>query len=179
MMFLLLAGCGRSLEKQAQDQVRKFSNAELEKNQVTVFNVKKMGDTATAEIDIHTAVKMNREDGKWLIEEIRLGNRKWEDVHRVVEAIEQIRKKDTMDAMIKISEAVKKHNLEHGPLEHNTDFVTLIDLLTPQYLAKPIREDAWDNPFTLLVTIEGFQIRSTGYDGKPGNSDDVVLNNEN
>ena len=173
-----MASCGRSIEKQARDQVRKLSNAELEKSQVTVFNVSEMGDTATAEIDIHTAVKMRRESGKWLIDEIRLGNNKWEDIHRVLAAVEQIRKDDTLADMEKISDAVREFSRANGPLEQNTDFVTLIDLLTPKYLAKPIREDAWDNPFTLLVTKEGFQIRSTGSDGKPGNSDDLVLNNE-
>ncbi len=178
-LFLLLASCGRSIEKQARDQVRKLSNADLEKKQVSVFNVSQMGDTATAEIDIHTAVKMSKEDGKWLIKEIRLGSEKWEDVHRIVGAIEQIRAEDTMADMKTIRDAVEAYSKEKGPLELEINFVTLIDLLAPEYLPNPIREDAWDNPFTLLVTKEGFQIRSAGPDGKSGSRDDLVLNNEN
>ena len=179
IVILLLASCGRSIEKQARDQVRKLSNADLEKKQVSVFNVKKMGDVATADIDIHTAVKMRRKDGNWLIEEIRLGSRTWEDIHRIAEALEEVRRDDTMADMERIRDAVAAYVLKNGALALETDFVTLINLLSPAFLAEPIREDAWGNPFILLVTNEGFQIRSTGLDGKPGNSDDLVLNNEN
>lgn len=179
IVILLLVSCGRSIEKQARDQVRRLSNADLEKKQVSVFNVNEMGDVATAEIDIHTAVKMRRKDGNWLIEEIRLGNRKWEDIHRIVEALEQVRRNDTMADMERIRDAVMNYIQQNGPLPLETDFVTMINLLSPGFLEEPIREDAWDNPFILLVTNEGFQIRSTGSDGRPGNSDDLVLNNEN
>jgi hypothetical protein len=179
IVILLLVSCGRSIEKQARDQVRKLSNADLAKNQVSVFSVSEMGDVATAEIDIHTAVKMRRTDGKWLIEEIRLGSRKWEDVHRIVEALDLVRRNDTMADMERIRDAVTEYIRQNGPLALETDFVTMINLLSPGFLEEPIREDAWDNPFIMLVTNEGFQIRSTGSDGRPGNSDDLVLNNEN
>ncbi len=177
-MFLLLVSCGRSIEKQARDQVRKLSNADLEKKQVSVFNISQMGDNATAEIDIHTAVKMSKKDGRWMVNEIRLGSKKWEDVHRIVKAIEQIRAEDTMADLETIRNAIESYSRENGPLELEMNFVTLIDLLSPEYLPAPIRADAWDNPLTLLVTKEGFQIRSAGPDGKSGSRDDLVLNNE-
>lgn len=179
MAIFLMASCGRSIEKQARDQVRTFSNADLGKKQVKVFNVNRIGSTATAEVNIQTAVKMSRNEGKWLIEEIRLGSKKWEDIHRIIAALELIRKEDTLACMETVGDAVKAYTAENGPLELDTDFTSLIDMLSPRFLEEPIREDAWDNPFILLVTNEGFLIRSTGPDGRPGNSDDLVLNNEN
>ena len=177
-ILLLLASCGRSIEKQARDQVRQLSNAELKKNQVTVSNVNKLGEEATAEIDIHTAVKMRQQRGKWIIEEIRLGRKKWEEVDRIVAALELVRIDDTRADMEAVRDAARSYTRDNGPLPLELDFVGLIDLLAPRYLAEPIREDAWDNPFTLLITNEGFQIRSTGPDGRPGNDDDLVLNDE-
>ncbi len=141
IVILLMASCGRSIEKQARDQVRKLSNADLEKKQVSVFNVKKMGDVATADIDIHTAVKMRRKDGNWLIEEIRLGSRTWEDIHRIAEALEEVRRDDTMADMERIRDAVAAYVLKNGALALETDFVTLINLLSPAFLAEPFRED--------------------------------------
>ncbi len=177
-VLLLLSSCGKSIEKQTRDQVRKLSNAELNENQIRVFNVKDMGDSATAELEINTAVKMRKQDGNWLVEEIRIGSRKWEDIHRIVRAVDQIRIEDTMADMQVVRDAVRKYRSAKTDLTLDLDYPALIDLLYPEFISVPMREDAWDNPFTLLVTKEGFQIRSTGPDGKRGSSDDLVLNDE-
>jgi len=177
-LLLVFSGCGKSIEKQARDQVRTMTNAHLAKDRVSVFNVNQMGDAATADIDIHTAVRMRKIDGEWIIKEIRLGSQTWEDISRFSEAVEWIRSKDTLSQMETVVQATQKMIQNEGNLSGNLNYVELIDKLSPRYLEKPVREDAWGNPFSLLVTPEGFQVRSTGPDGRPGNSDDLVINNE-
>lgn len=155
-----------------------MANAHLAKEQVKVFNVKEMGDIATADIDIHTAVRMRKIEGEWKVEEIRLGSQNWENVERFTAAVESVRGKETLSDMETVMAATRKMIADEGDLSDNLSYVELIDKLSPRYLERPIREDAWENPFLLLVTSEGFQIRSTGPDGRPGNSDDLVLNND-
>mgnify|MGYP006292651459 CR=1 FL=1 len=177
-LLLVFFGCGKSIEKQARDQVRTMTNAHLAEERVSVSNVNQMGDTATADIEIQTAVRMRNIEGEWIVKEIRLGSQTWEDIRRFSEAIEWIRSKDTLSQMETVVEAAQKMIQKEGNLGDSLSYVELIDMLSPRYLEKPIREDAWGNPFSLLVTSEGFQIRSTGPDGRPGNSDDLVINNE-
>ena len=177
-LLLGLSSCGRSLEKQTRDQVRKLCNAELDENQVTVFNVREVGNSATAEVEITTAVKMRREDDKWLLEEIRIGSRNWETIERLEKAVDQLRIEDTMAAMGQVMEAARKYRSEEKEFDFNLDYPALIDLIYPVYLSFPAREDAWNNPYTLLVTEEGMQIRSAGPDGKVGSKDDLVINDE-
>lgn len=175
-LLLLATSCGKSLKDQVRDQVRELSNARLGKEQVSVSNLKKMENTATAELNIHTAVRMKQVDGEWKIEEIRLGDRTWENIHRITAAIEKIRKEDTLNDMKIIRDGIREMVKMNGPLDKEIDFISLIDQLSPRFIGPPIREDAWDNPFILVVTGEGYQIRSTGPDGRPGNNDDLVLN---
>jgi len=175
---LALCSCGKSIEKQTRDQVRKLCNADLDEKQVTVFNVKKVGDLATAEVEITTAVKMHKEDDKWLIQEVRIGNRNWEEVDRLEKAVNQLRIEDTMAIMKKVMEAAQKYRSERNEFGYNLDYPALIDLIYPTYISIPAREDAWNNPFTFLVTAEALQIRSAGPDGRVGSKDDLVLNDE-
>ena len=84
VILLTMSAGGRTLDKQVRSQVSKVGQASLGKNQVIVKNIRQVKDSAVAEIEISTAVKMKRNKEKWVIEEIRIADRRWEKVDHIL-----------------------------------------------------------------------------------------------
>jgi len=106
-LFLILLGslgCGKSLERQVQEQIRTFDHASLSKQQVEVQNVKEIGDHAVAEVRITTAVRLVKKDGTWVIEEFRIGDRRWERAEHILAVINEERTETTLQQLNLITE---------------------------------------------------------------------------
>ncbi|MDA2924164.1 type II secretion system protein GspG [Acidobacteria bacterium AH-259-L09] len=180
-LFLLASlACGKSLEKQVQDQVRTFANASLGDKQVEVKNVRRMGDQAVAEIEITTAVRLTKKDGKWVIDEFRIGDRRWEKAEDILEVINEKRTGKTLQQMNLLAERILRYTDVNGQVPQVSSFEALIDLLTPQFLDRIIRIDAWSNPFSYQATgANEYNLRSAGPDGNLGTPDDLVTRMRN
>lgn len=175
-LVMLLPGCGRSLERQTRDQLRTLGGAELDAEAVEVTNARASGGRATAEVTIRTAVTLRRQGNQWVLDEIRLGDRRWEKVDRIVQAMEQARSEETRRQMDKILAGIAGYRSVHGRLPKLDDFVELIDLLNPEFLDEVIRLDGWQNPFRFELEDDGtLELRSDGPDGKRGTDDDLVI----
>jgi hypothetical protein len=167
-LVMALSGCGRSLERQTRDQLRTLGGAELDAKAVEVTNARASGGRATADVTIRTAVTLRQQGNEWVLDEIRLGDRRWEKVDRIVQALEQARSDETRRQMDKILAGIAGYRSAHGRLPELDGFVELIDLLNPEFLDEVIRLDGWQNPFH-------FKQEDDGPDGKRGTDDDLVI----
>ncbi len=169
-------GCGRSLERQTQDQIRTLGGAELDAGAVEVTNARASGGRATADVTIRTAVTLRRQGNRWVLDEVRLADRRWEKVDRIVEAIDRARAEETRRQMDKILTGIVDYRRVHGSLPRLDSFVELIDLLNPEFLDEVIRLDGWQNPYRFEQEDDGtLELRSDGPDGRRGTDDDLVI----
>lgn len=176
LVLLTFASCAKNLARQTRDQVRTFDGADLKKEDVEIVDVQERGDHAVVEIRVRTAVKMARKDGKWVLEEVRLADRRWEKTETILNLLEQTRSDTTSLQLQAVAGALRKYREEKGEVPPTGDYAELMDFLFPAYLEQIIRIDAWSRPFAYRKLSDGgFELRSAGSDGKFGTSDDLVL----
>ena len=174
LALLMLTGCAKSMEKQIQDQVRTFGGASLNEAQVEITGVQESGDYATAEVRVTTAVKLRRDRDEWVIEEIRIGDRRWESAEHILAALEEKRTEATLRQMKLLQEGIGGYESRFGQVPQVDTFEELIDLISPDYQAAVIRIDAWSNPFHYRAEGEHlYDLRSSGRDGRIGSEDDL------
>lgn len=173
---LLLTGCGKSLEGQTREQVRTLANADLPEDSVEIVDVQETGDHAVAEVEIRTAFKLRKVDERWVLEEVRLGDRRWEKVSRVLEALNLERQKETRLLLEQLTDGIAEYMALNGEVPQSENFRDLVDVLNPQFVPRVIRLDAWWNPFVYSASGTGaFELRSAGVDGILGTEDDLVI----
>ncbi len=177
-LFLILLGslgCGKNLERQIQEQVRTFDNASLSKQQVEVQNVKEIGDHAVAEIRITTAVRLIKKDGTWVIEEFRIGDRRWERAEHILVVINEERTETTLQQLNLITEGIRRYADLNHQIPQVSRFEELMDILSPQFHNPVVRIDAWSNPFSYeAIGANEYDLKSAGPDGNLGTPDDLV-----
>lgn len=180
VLFLVLVAvnaCGKTVEKQIRDQVRTLDGAALADKQVKVTNVREMGDQATAEVQITTGVKMVKENGKWVIEEFRIGDRRWEKAEHILALINEKRTATTLDQMNLITEGIERFANLNLRIPQVSSSEKLAALLFPRFQSQFIPVDAWTNPFFYQPRGDReFELRSLGPDGRFGTPDDLIAN---
>ena len=175
ILLVALFGCGKSIEKQIRDQVRTLDRASLGKEQVKVKNIRQMGNVAVAEVEVTTGVKLEKQKGKWVIEEIRIGDRRWEKVDHILELIEKKRIESSAQQMNLITAGIQRFAAARGQAPQATSFRALTDLLSPEFLHPIMRIDAWFNPYIYEATGEHeYDFRSLGPDGRLRTPDDLI-----
>ena len=158
-------------------QVRTLGGAELDPESVEVVKVSESGKQAIAEVNIQTAFRLRKEGTKWVLYEVRLGDRRWERVDRILTAIEESRREQTTAELDQIGNGINKYRQAEGGIPRVGSFRELIDTLSPEFLPVVVRLDAWWTPYRYEVTAESeFELRSAGPDGKFGTEDDLVRN---
>ncbi len=177
-LFLILVAplsCGKSVEKQIRAQVRTFDGASLEEEAVEVTNVREMGDHATAEVQVTTGVKMVKENGKWVIEEFRIGEQRWERAEHILAAINEKRTATTLEQMNSITEGIERYASLNQRIPQTSDFEELAETLFPRFQSRFTPADAWAQPFSYRPRgNREYELRSLGPDGRFGTADDLV-----
>lgn len=176
LLLSLMVGlsCSRSLERQFQQQVASFENASLGEDQVQVTDIRTIGDQAVAEIQIKTGVKMIKRAGKWEIDEIRIGDRRWEKASHILELVNAKRRETTLQQLRLIEKGIGEFSRIHGTVPQVSDFRELVDTLTPDIQKAVVRLDAWSNPFHYQPNGQtSYDLRSAGPDGRLGTADDL------
>jgi len=176
LILLLVPGCGKSMEKQIQDQVRTLGGASLDREQVQITGIQEMGDYAIAEVQVSTAVKLRKERDQWILDEVRLGDRRWERAENILKALNQERAEATLRQLQSIQQGIQKYESQNGSVPQVASFEALIDVLTPKYESQVIRIDAWSNSFYYRAAgTHRYSLRSGGGDGRVGTEDDLRL----
>ncbi len=170
-----LPACGKKLEEQLKDSVRNLDNASLKRDDVEILQVTENGDLAIAEVKVRTAFKLRKKDGSWTLEEIRIGDRRWEKAETILEAINARRAEITRRDLEALAGAIARYAQATGGVPQTEGFEALVDTLAPQYLNQVVRLDAWSNGFSYSpLSKDRFDLRSAGPDGQFQTADDLV-----
>ncbi|HYK89377.1 MAG TPA: type II secretion system protein GspG [Acidobacteriota bacterium] len=179
LLLLFLTACGgRSLNKNvAQDLVAQLSSDTLHKEDVYIESVTQTGErSAIVEAKLQTAFRFEKIHGRWVIKEVRVGRAQWQSLDEFQRALDSIKTEDTKKLLEKVAEAIEMYRKKNGGLPAFTDFVSLTNVLNPDYLTPLVRLDAWQHPLTAeRIGSDGVRLMSAGRDGKLGTSDDIVL----
>ncbi len=177
---LLTDGCGgRSVGKNmARDLIVGAHADALAKDDVQVLGVTQVGsDEAVVEVQLHTAFRLHKINGEWVVREVRVGQGQWESLDDVLRSLGQVKIEETRRSLEKIAAAIDAYRQKNGRLPAFRNYVELSDALYPVYLSPLIREDAWKRP--LVATSAGpdeIRLVSAGPDGKLGTPDDIEIN---
>ena len=176
VLFLPLLACGKSLERQIVDGLSNLDQARFGKKQVQIEKVRQTGNHAVAEVTLKTAVKLTRQGRTWVIEEIRLGDRRWEKVETILAALDEERSQRTRSDLKRIDSAIGRYRQEHGELPRAESYRELMDDLAPAYMQPTTELDGWFNPYVYrTLSANDYDLRSAGPDGIARTPDDVTL----
>ena len=163
---------------EARRLIARMAGIELPSNAVRVREVSSLGSSAVVTAQVETAFRFARgEDGKWRVAEIRTGDNRWEDIDMIVRAVNGQKVERARAELETIMTALEAYRRERGFYVAADTEASLIDHLTPSYLARVIRVDPWHRPYQYEGTRERFTLRSTGADGELNTPDDVVVSN--
>ena len=178
-LSLFLTACGgRSLNKNAaRDLIVDASGSALNDENTYIESVLQTGERdAVVESRLPVVFRFERAGNKWAIKEVKLGRGQWVSFSDFRDALKKAEIEDTKDLLQKVAEAIERYRQKNGRLPEFRDFVSLSNVLNPDYLTPLIRVDAWKHP--LYATRQGqdtISLISAGPDGKDGTSDDIVL----
>ncbi len=179
VLLLLLTACGaRTLSKKtARDVILGLDEVSLQKEGIYIESVSQTGQRdAVAEATLRAAFKFERSGGKWVIREVRLGKGQWEKLEDILRALEQVKTEETRELLDQVTIALEKYCDKNGALPDFKDYVSLSDLLSPNFMTSLIREDAWHRPLAAhRVGPMSVRLVSSGPDGQFGTKDDIEV----
>ena len=161
--------------KEARRVIARLAGIELPSDAVRVKSVSTMGNSAVVVAQVETAFRLVNDKDKWRVAEIRTGDRRWEDVDLLVRALNAEKTSRVRAELETIATALEAFRRERGSYVEAKSESALIDFLSPRYLARVIRIDAWHRPYEYEGGRDSYLLRSLGPDGKSGTGDDVVL----
>ncbi len=161
--------------KEARKVIARLAGIELPSDAVRVKSISLMNNSAVVVAQVETAFRLVNDKDKWRVAEIRTGDRRWEDVDLLVRALNAEKGARVRAELETIATALEAFRRERGAYVQAKTEAALIDFLSPRYLARVIRLDAWHQPYEYEGTRDSYVLRSSGPDGKTGTADDVVL----
>ena len=149
----------------------------FDKDDVYIESVSQTGQRdALVEVRLKAAFRYEKVQGKWVIREVRLGDRPWEKLDDILAALQAVKAEETRKLLEKVAAAIAQYRQKKGSLPPFKDYTSLTNLLNPEYLVPLIRLDAWEHPFVAtMVGTDGVRLESAGVDGKFGTGDDITI----
>jgi len=175
LLVVTTRAAGDLSPKEARRLIARMAGIELPSDAVRVKSVSATGNSAVVVAQVETAFRFVNENGKWRVAEIRTGDRRWENVELLVQALNAEKTTRVRAELETIATALEAFRRERGSYIESKSEAALVDFLSPRYLARVIRVDAWHRPYEYEGTRDAYLLRSLGPDGKPGTADDVVL----
>jgi hypothetical protein len=180
---LLLPACTSA--RLSHDEVRKriaaIGQSSLIPDAIEIRRIVSQSETsAIAESTVTLAFQFRRanQNSEWRIEAVRLGDRDWVSLDELLAAINEGRRRTTLQSTQQLAEGIEKYRAANGSLPAAQDIVALTDILYPRFMTVLVREDGWGKPIIYEVTSNStFRLVSTGADGRRGTPDDVVVDN--
>jgi Type II secretion system (T2SS), protein G len=175
---LVSAACGgRSVNKNsARALIAGIQATSVGKDSVTVDSVTQAGSSMVVETQVKTAFRLEKTKGEWKVKEIRIGDREWESLDVLLQALERAKAEKTRASLEAVMDAVGKYRQKYGSLPAFRDYVALSDSLYPAFMDPLIRLDAWQHPLAAYrVGDDTVRLTSAGGDGKTGTADDIEV----
>ena len=148
----------------------------MDQKDINIDSVTQTGGSAIAEASVRAAFKLEKVNDAWVVREIRIGKRPWEKLDDILRALDQIKTQETRKLLDQVMAAVERYREKVGNLPNFSDYISLSDLLSPNFLNPLIREDSWQRPLAAYKSgADGIRLVSPGADGLPGTPDDIEL----
>ncbi len=179
----LAFGCAsaRLSHDEARKRIAAIGQSSLVPDAIEVRRIVSQSDTsAIAESTVTLAFQFKRatSNAEWHIEAVRLGDRDWISLDELLAALNEGRRRVTIQSMQKLAEGIEKYRSEAGSLPVAADIVALTDILYPRYMNVLVREDGWGKPIVYETGPNStFKLISRGPDDQRGTADDVVVEN--
>ncbi len=172
----LVACGGRNISDNTVKQlIANLPGDAINKNDVCIESVRQNGNNAIVQVNVRTAFRLEKVENEWVIREIRLGDDQWQSLAELRQALNRLKTEETRRLLDQIGTGIDKFLAKNGALPIFTDYVSLADVLTPEYMPL-IRLDAWRRPFAAQLTAaDTIRLTSSGPDGEFGTADDVLL----
>src|SRR6185295_14057477 len=143
---LALPACtsARLSQGEARKRIAAIGQSNLIPDAIEVRRIISQTDTeAIAEATITLAFQFKRASAAsdWRIEAVRLGDRDWISLDELLTAINEGRRRTTLQSLQHLAEAVEKYRASNGSLPSAKDIVALTDALHPSYMSDLVRED--------------------------------------
>ena len=147
--------------RQEQVQIRKISNG--------------LAGDVVVEAQIETAWRLVREKDQWRIAEVRLGDRHWESLELIEEAVRREKVRRTLSLLQELDRAIDAYHRQESKYVSSERMSELLDAISPRFLSTPHRFDLWGNQFDYDGRANRYRVRSAGPDGRFGSGDDLVI----
>ncbi len=163
------------MNRQIKEAVAHFDNLDLSEDEIEILSTQELGGNAIAQIKVKTAVKLVKKNGQWVVDEVRIGDRRWEKADHIRAVLRSQRTETTRKQLQSIGDGIRRYLERQGTLPQVSDFQDLVAVLTPQYLPEVVMLDAWSNAYAYRrVSSQVTEIRSSGPDGLYGTQDDLI-----
>jgi hypothetical protein len=172
---LFLTACGgRSINKKTAQKIIS-SESPLKSADVESVTQTTSGQ-AIVQTRVPAAFRLEKSGGEWVIREVKVGDGHWEKLENVLGALDRLKREETEKMLEQVATALDKYHQNNGRLPGFSDYVTLSDALSPDYLSPLIRLDSWEQPMVAVrISSSQVQLISAGPDGKVGTADDITL----
>jgi hypothetical protein len=178
VVLLFTACAGRKItNRHAQSVISNNALAPLNDSDIEVVSVSQTSKSeAIVETKIKTAFRLEKKGNHWTVQEARPGHGQWEKMRNIEQALTQIKIAETQDMLNRIADAILLYKRSNGKAPVFKDYVSLSDILSPQYLTPLLRLDAWTRPLEAIPSApSAILLRSAGPDGNIGTKDDISL----
>jgi hypothetical protein len=177
---LLLSACAsdRLSHDEARQRIAQIGRSNLVPDAIEIRRIISQTETeAIAESTVTLAFQFKRANpsAQWQIAAVRLGDRDWVSTDELLAAINDGRRRSTIDGFQKLAAGIAKYREMNGNLPMAPDITRLTDILHPLYMSDLIREDGWGMPIEYQVMGTTFRLVSAGPDGIRGTADDIVF----
>jgi hypothetical protein len=176
-IVLVFTACGghKINNRIARSLISGSSPETLHESDIEVANITQTSRSeAIVDAKLQAAFRLEKKGNQWIVQEARLGHGQWEKMRNLEQALTQIKIEETQLMLERISEAILRYKKSTGKAPAFKDFISLSDLLSPQYLTPLIRLDAWRRPLEATTSeANAILLRSAGPDGTIGTPDDI------
>ncbi|HKV42385.1 MAG TPA: type II secretion system protein GspG [Blastocatellia bacterium] len=178
MVVMAAAVAGRQLgAREARVEIARALGLD-KPDRVHIKSVSTTGSDAIVEASFDGAFHMKaNKDGGWTVTEVRTGDRCWESIENIRDAIKKEKILRTAADLRTIAAGLEAFRRERGFYVLANNSGALIDNLSPRYIGSVLRLDAWSREFAYAGTAGSYRLASAGPDGKPGTADDLVVEN--
>ena len=161
----------------AQDLIANLPGDILDPDDFVVEEITQTNaSNAVIKTQLKAAFRFQKVNGKWIPQEVRLGNDQWESIEDLVKTLRKVKEDKTRGLLNAVSKAIEKYCLKNGRVPDFGSYDILSDLLAPEYLDPLIRLDAWEHSLhAVLPSARSIKLVSAGADGELGTRDDIEV----
>ena len=177
---LVLSACAsdRLSNDEARQKIAQIGRSNLVPDAIEIRRIISQTETeAIAESSVTLAFQFRRANpnAQWQISAVRLGDRDWVSMNELLAAINDGRRRSTIDDLKKLATGIAKYREMNGSIPTAPDITRLTDVLHPLYISDLVRNDGWGVPIDYQVMGTTFRLVSAGPDGVRGTADDIVF----